>query len=106
MENIGGVRGGVTGGTIPAATWQRFMARAHDGLPVVEFEEPAPIEAVADDAIREARGGFDVGDRRSPRGTPEGQVESQPLPPPSVEPPPSTTTTTSPGGGLLDPDDP
>jgi penicillin-binding protein 1A len=101
LHNIKGVRS-VAGGTIPASTWQRFMTRAHEGLEVVKFSEPAPITDVADNAKREARGGFDVGTRRSPIHTDDGDVESEPLPPPSVEPPPSTTTTTTtPGGGLF-----
>jgi penicillin-binding protein 1A len=101
LQNIAGVAS-VTGGTIPAATWQRFMARAHDGLPVVEFTEPAPIAEIADEEKLEAREGFDVGDRRSPTGTPDVEAQPEPLPPPTVEPPPSTTSTTTPGG-LFDP---
>ena len=102
LSNIRGVRA-VTGGTIPASTWQRFMQRAHEDLPVVEFSEPAPIEDVADEARRAARGGFDVGDRRAPRGTPDDAPVSEPLPPPSVEPPPSTTSTTFGGSGPIFP---
>ena len=102
LRNIAGVRS-VTGGTIPASTWERFMKRAHEGLDVVKFSEPAPITEIADEAKRAARGGFDIGTRRSPRRTEGGPAESQPLPPPAVEPPPSTTTTTSPTGGLFDP---
>jgi len=95
LSNIKGVRS-VTGGTIPAATWQRFMARAHEGLPVVEFSEPAPITEVADDAKQRARGGFDVGERFSPRRTDDSTGQGEPLPPPTVDPPPTTTTTTTP----------
>ena len=100
LSNIKGVRS-VTGGTLPAATWERFMKRAHDGLEVVKFSEPAPITEIADEAKRQARGGFDVGVRRSPRVTDDGGPRSEPLPPPVAEPPPppsSTTTTTSPSG--------
>ena len=101
LKNIKGVRS-VTGGTIPAATWQRFMKRAHEGLEVVQFNEPAPITEVADEAKREARGGFDVGRRFFPRETDPGPTGPEPTPPPSVEPPPDeTTTTTVPGGGIL-----
>jgi penicillin-binding protein 1A len=102
MQGIKGVRS-VTGGTIPAATWQKFMTRALDGVEVVDFDEPAPITDTADDAKREAHDGFDVGDRRFPSQTDPGSVEGEPLPPPSVEPPPSTTSTTEPSGGLFDP---
>ena len=31
---------GVTGGSFPAAIWRAFMAPAHDGLPVVDFDDP------------------------------------------------------------------
>ena len=102
LNNIAGVRA-VTGGTIPASTWERFMKRAHVDVEVVQFTEPAPITEVADDAKREARGGFDVGDRRSPRGTDTGTTEAEPLPAPTVDPPPSTTTTTNPTDDLFDP---
>jgi penicillin-binding protein 1A len=95
LHNIKGVRN-VTGGTIPAATWNKFMTRAHEGIDVVEFNEPAPITAVADDAKKRARGGYDVGTRFYPRPTGDGGAQGEPLPPPSVEPPPSTTTTTTP----------
>jgi penicillin-binding protein 1A len=101
MHGIKGVRS-VTGGTIPASTWQRFMTRAHEGLEIVQFNEPAPITDVADTAKREARGGYDVGTPRSPIRTDDGDVEGEPLPPPTVEPPPSTTTsTTTPGGDIF-----
>ena len=105
LQNIAGVRS-VTGGTIPASTWQRFMARAHEGLPVVEFTEPAPITEVADEAKQEARGGFDVGSRFSPSGTDDAVGNGEPLPPPTVEPPPTTTTTALLGGDDDDEDDP
>jgi membrane peptidoglycan carboxypeptidase len=105
LSNIQGVRS-VTGGTLPASTWERFMKRAHDGLEIVKFSEPAPITEIADEAKREARGGFDVGTRRTPRGTDGGGPRSEPLPPPVAEPPPppsSTTTTTTPSGLFDDP---
>jgi penicillin-binding protein 1A len=102
MSGIKGVRS-VTGGTIPAATWQKYMTRALEGVEVVDFDEPAPITETADDAKRDARGGYDIGDRRVPSQTDPGSSEGEPLPPPSVEPPPSTTSTTTPGGGLFDP---
>ena len=43
MHNINGVRE-VTGGTIPASTWQHYMKRALDGVPVTDFNQPAPIQ--------------------------------------------------------------
>jgi penicillin-binding protein 1A len=93
MRGINGVRE-VFGGTIPASTWQRFMKRALDGVPVTEFAEPAPIKTFADDARRSARGGFDPGPRRYP-STPSGGggYEVEVTPPDASAP---TTTTTSP----------
>ena len=107
LENIKGVRS-VTGGSFPAQTWQRFMERAHDGLPVAEFTEPAPIAPVASDAKREARKGFDPGGRRYPSDTSDGGSVEEELPPPEVEPPPTSTTTSTTQpllGGGDDPDD-
>lgn len=40
MLNVGGIN--VTGGSYPARIWQRFMAAAHAGLPVVGFPPPGP----------------------------------------------------------------
>jgi membrane peptidoglycan carboxypeptidase len=94
LHNVKGVRN-VTGGTIPASAWNRFMARAHEGLQVVKFTEPAPITAVANDAKKKARGGYDVGKRFYPRQTGDGGGQPEQLPPPSVEPPESTTTSTT-----------
>lgn len=42
LRGIGGF-GEVYGGTIPAATWARFMGPAHESLPVVEFTPPGPL---------------------------------------------------------------
>jgi membrane peptidoglycan carboxypeptidase len=84
----------VTGGTIPASTWNRFMTRAHKNLDVVKFKEPAPITDVANDAKKKAHGGYEVGRRFVSRSTDEGTA-SEELPPPSVEPPPEETTSTT-----------
>ena len=94
MGAVKGVRA-VTGGTWPARTWQAFMKRALDGAPVAEFNEPAPITRVADDARREARKGFDVGERRRPAPADDGGDLAEEPPPPTVEPPTTTTTTTT-----------
>jgi penicillin-binding protein 1A len=94
MGPVKGV-GAVTGGTWPARTWQAYMKRALDGTPVVPFNQPAPITAVVDDAKRQAREGFDVGERRQPAGPDDGGSLSQDVPPPSVEPPTTSTTTTT-----------
>jgi len=112
LENIRGVRN-VTGGSLPARTWQAFMTAALDGVPVTEFAEPAPVPDVRDEAQRRQRGGFDPGRRRSPtRAVAEGDyvegdtgaaVEAPELTTTTSTPPPSTTTSTSapPGGGLF-----
>jgi membrane peptidoglycan carboxypeptidase len=94
LHNIKGVRS-VTGGTIPAATWQRFMTRAHKGLDVVKFNEPAPITDVANDAKRKAHAGYEVGPRFVPESTGDGGTEPEQLPPPAVDPPETETTTTT-----------
>jgi len=94
LHGIKGVRS-VTGGTIPASTWNRFMTRAHEGLDVVKFNQPAPITDVANDAKRKAHGGYEVGHRFVPESTSDGSDQSQSLPPPSVDPPPAETTTTT-----------
>ena len=94
MGSVKGVRS-VTGGTFPARTWQAFMKRALDGAAVAEFNEPAPITRVADDAKREARKGFDVGVRRRPAPADDGGDLAEEPPPPSVAPPSTTTSTTT-----------
>ena len=94
MGAVKGVRA-VTGGSWPARTWQAFMKRALDGKPVVQFNEPAPITEILDEAKRRARKGFDVGTKRNPVPVDDGGNLQQDLPPPNVEPPTSTTTTTT-----------
>ncbi|HYF45191.1 MAG TPA: transglycosylase domain-containing protein, partial [Acidimicrobiales bacterium] len=42
LEGIKGL-GSVTGGSFPAQTWQRFMAQAHEGVPVIGFVPPGPL---------------------------------------------------------------
>lgn len=44
LRNINGVSS-VFGGTIPAATWQRFMKAAHADKPVEQFPEPGLLPA-------------------------------------------------------------
>jgi penicillin-binding protein 1A len=110
LRNIGGVRGEITGGTVPAATWQKYMKRALDGVPVTEFADPAPIEKFADKAKRNARQGFDLLPRRYPAGGPGtgGYVEDAPEPvasPPTTTTSP-TTTTTSPRPTITQPPPP
>lgn len=101
MKGVLGVRGEMTGGTVPATTWQRFMKRALDGVPVTEFAEPAPIQTFADAARRATRGGFDPGPRRYPSDPPDGgpyQVDASPpdASAPTTSTSSSTTSTTLP----------
>ncbi|MBV9255150.1 MAG: penicillin-binding protein, partial [Actinobacteria bacterium] len=56
----------VFGGTIPARTWHDFMSQALKDVPVTDFNQPAPLKAIADAIARNARGGFDPGDKRTP----------------------------------------
>ena len=93
--------GRVTGGSIPAETWERFMKRALEDTPATEFEEPAPITPIADVAKQRARGGFSPGRRQVPAATPNGgeyvEPVARPSPPPPTSSTTSTTTTTLPG---------
>jgi membrane peptidoglycan carboxypeptidase len=95
LEDIKGVHR-VTGGTHPARLWQQFMRVALEGVPVTEFSEPAPIEAVPDAAQVRARRGFAPGGRMYPTGPParEGYVED--LGAPEADLPTTTTSTTEP----------
>jgi membrane peptidoglycan carboxypeptidase len=87
----------VYGGTIPARTWHDFMSEALKDVPVTDFNQPAPLKAVADAIARNARGGFDPGDKRSLLDSGSGgPYEFEPPPPQAVAP--ETTSTTQPGG--------
>ncbi len=109
MRNIGGIRGGITGGSLPASTWESFMGAALADVPVTDFTEPAPITDLADILRRRARGGFDLRQRMAPAGTDAG-VYVEELPAPAVNAPTATTTTAPQGessddeqrGSLLD----
>jgi len=94
MRNINGVKE-VFGGTIPASTWQHFMKRALEGVPVTDFSQPAPIQTFADAARRAARHGFDPGPRRFPADPNGGGPYQVDVTPPDATPPSSTTSTTS-----------
>src|SRR3546814_13471908 len=63
---------GITGGSVPARIWQGFMRSALAGVPVTEFSEPAPIEAVPDAAKVQQRRGFQPGRRQTPDPAPGG----------------------------------
>ncbi len=97
LERIRGVRQ-VTGGSLPARTWQSFMSRALDGVPVTEFTEPAPIPDVRDEVERRERRGFDPGRRRSPSVALDGGDYVEGRSDPSAEAPEQTTTSTTPDG--------
>ncbi len=84
----------VTGGTHPARIWQAFMKRALAGVPITDFSQPAPIQAVPDAAKIQARHGFEPGKRMYPSGDPTGGTYVEEPAKPVADAP--TTTTTAP----------
>ncbi|MEQ1787197.1 MAG: transglycosylase domain-containing protein [Acidimicrobiales bacterium] len=94
LEDIKGVDR-VTGGSHPARLWQAFMREALRGVPVTEFSEPAPIEAVPDVAQQRARRGFAPGPRMYARG-PSGRTYVEDVPTPEADLPATTSTTVPP----------
>ncbi|MGH9184502.1 MAG: penicillin-binding transpeptidase domain-containing protein, partial [Acidimicrobiales bacterium] len=94
LHGINGVRR-MTGGAVPAETWERVMRRALQGVPVTEFAEPAPIVKPSDEQVRRQRNGFDPGAPRRRDGTPAGSYVDD-LSPPVAEAPTTTTSTTTP----------
>jgi len=91
LRGIHGV-GAVVGGTWPARMWHDFMTEAMKGVPATEFTQPAPIESLADRAKREARGGFDLGNRSDAPGLPGGVNYFPAAPLPAANEPTTTTT--------------
>ena len=87
-------RATVTGGSFPAEIWQAFMRDALRDVPVTEFTEPAPIQAVPDAVQTRARRGFAPGARMYATRAPDGGVPVEDVPVPQADPP--TTTTTAP----------
>ncbi|HUR17519.1 MAG TPA: transglycosylase domain-containing protein [Acidimicrobiales bacterium] len=86
LRNIRGIDK-VYGGTIPAQTWKRFMTQALAGVPVTEFTDAAPIKDLAAALRRDARGGFDPGERRKQsEPDPGGKYLVEPAPPPVEAP--------------------
>ena len=85
----------VFGGTIPARTWQRFMRQAVAGVPVTKFSEAPPIDNLAEALRREARGGYDPGDRQTVAPQTGGPYLVE-APPPKAEAPTTTTVPTAP----------
>jgi penicillin-binding protein 1A len=69
---------GVTGGTIPATIWRKFMSSAMEGLPVVDFERP--------------KGKPDKNDEPAPP-----PPAAAPVPSPEPEPEPAPETLPEPG---------
>jgi penicillin-binding protein 1A len=102
----------VTGGSFPATIWQRFMAPAHEGLPVVEFPAPPDVDwrrwcgrVQFAASMAEARPDNRCPERPVTTATTEDEEESeterQARPattqeePPEEEPPPPPPTTTA-----------
>lgn len=75
MRNIHGFRV-VDGGTLPAKIWHDFMVEAMSGVPVTDFDEPAPLGSLLDRARRERGGGFAPGRKQQPKGLPLDDGES------------------------------
>jgi membrane peptidoglycan carboxypeptidase len=115
VRNLKGVRGGITGGSLPAMTWKRFMEAALADQPVAEFAEPLPIkkeQRLSRQEIlrRKARGGIDPVKQRGPSQVVNARtyVESGGLPPvpedgsrgfgasPTLPPVPETVPPTTP----------
>lgn len=98
LVNINGV-GAVTGGTIPAGVWQRYMLRALADVPPTGFSDPTPIlprvEVV--DVAEPEPDVFRPGERdtilQTDRGSYIGERLPPPPPPPMPDPLPTTTTT-------------
>jgi penicillin-binding protein 1A len=97
-KTLAGVHGrsSVTGGSFPAQIWQAFMRDGLRDVPVTEFSEPAPIEAVPDAMQIRARRGFAPGPRMYPEGAPSGGAYVEEIPPPVADLPTTTTSTTEP----------
>lgn len=93
----------VFGGTIPARTWKSFMSDALKDVPATDFNEPAPISAIADRLRSNERKGFEPGARRDVRDVTNGErYEFDVAPPVASEPTTTTTSTTL----VDDPDNP
>jgi penicillin-binding protein 1A len=106
--SIGPVKGvaQVYGGTFPAETWRAFMVRALAGVPVTNFDQPAPIippKALVPTPTTTPPT-IGPGAASEPDGTPGGgpyegvpptPVASPPVTAPPTTVPPATTTTTT-----------
>ncbi|MDZ7676737.1 MAG: PBP1A family penicillin-binding protein [Acidimicrobiales bacterium] len=85
----------LTGGSLPAATWERFMRAALEGVPATDFSEPAPIEEPASEELQRERRGFAPGPPDGITSTGNGGPYMQSLSPPAAPVPPATPTTTT-----------
>ena len=119
MHNVHGVAN-VTGGTLPAMIWHDFMAEAVKDVEPLPFATPGKLASVARKTAEvikkeherlKQRGGFDIGERRTPEDLgpeptwwtplpqPKPNAPAQPPPTASTAPgrsPPSTSATTAP----------
>ncbi len=78
LVDIKGV-GRVSGGSLPAATWSRFMSAAMAPLPVVGFVEPGPLPSLVPDAAPAPA--IDAPVPPPPAPEPFGAAAGSPLPP-------------------------
>ena len=103
-----GTVGPVFGGTLPAATWADFMKSAltDENVPVTDFNQPPPLQPLADAIDNQLRQGISPGYARSPvyvggggpfivtPGAPNAYAPTTTAPPQEA-----TTSTTSPSPG-------
>jgi penicillin-binding protein 1A len=91
LRNIHGF-GVVYGGTIPAITWHNFMAEAVKDVPPTDFNQPAPIQTLADQLKAQQRQGISPAPRFYLPGTPEGGPYQVPPTAPPITPPSTSTS--------------
>jgi penicillin-binding protein 1A len=70
LRGIKGIRGGVTGGSLPAMTFHRYMTAALENEPVLQFAPPLPIRrevqlSRTEMLRRQSRGGLELGKRKA-----------------------------------------
>ena len=83
----------VFGGTFPAETWAEYMKQALADVPATNFNQPAPLQPVADALDKQLRGGLDPGTHQTPPTvSPGGPYVTGPAPPVATVP----TATTEP----------
>jgi membrane peptidoglycan carboxypeptidase len=94
LRNVAGVQE-VTGGTLPARIWQRYMANVLEGEPVAEFAPPPFLEedvapSPDEEPDRERRTRAPEPEERSPSPSPPSPSPSPSSASPSPSPSPST----------------